>query len=722
MNQVGTATYLGVQQAATKNEVSLPPNLLRQLRQTLVIACIVALSIQALAYFLQAVLNAAIGFGVLHLTHPQLMLQEAAATVQRAWAIHGHRPTSLPAVVRAASPPYYGDNTDHLVSNAYTAHTATHLHRLMQNHEPEVREVFTLTLREAEYHCNTCSQYILHQWVLPPIVGTRIWNHLQLLLPHHQHVIETNHPCRETGPVAILHTDVGGGPTGSMTTLDLFGTDLHLLRVTTNEMRALQRVGKHHVPFLQHPEWPNKSVAENHMQNAATPTGHPQPTDGEVREAYDLFWCTHKHPLQRAPPRRNQAHHRPLEQVEYVPGTTVPAVLLLAPNGLKPTLRRGRAHRNLRMLPPPTARNFSPPPLPQKALTGTPTPCGRCGPQALATPWPLLQLLAAYHHTPTAHATPEQHRWLHTHFEQASAEDTTSVACGPNTTAEWRFQQGAWDTKHPTITSLVLAKHRSTTPEAPANPFKHHCSEVQDWQTPEWTTFHPQRAYLLQYVYSDVTQGHEGNKEYVRINRAATEIIHQGIGVYATRRLQPAITTPWATAEQGAQLHAYHPMAPCRLPRLDDRNTPIFADASSTTNLTPAAGGGSLRAADGHGGPTTPTPPHGGHHLWTLLARRTKGASDHRGRHQRHPPTAAGPHARCVGRSGRSGGLPDRPQTGLTAPTQGNRLPPAYPSPSPLGGLMAPPEACRLTPRRTRVPWILIHLWLWAHMQVHFYR
>ena len=156
MNPVSTVTYLGVQQAATANGVTLPPNLIRQLTQMLVIAPIVALSTQALAYFLQAVLNAAIGFQALHLTHPQHMLQAAATTVRRARTIHGHRPTSLPAAVRAASPPYYGDNTDHLVNNAYTGHTAAHPHRLMHNHEPGVTEVFTLTLRDAQYHRNTC--------------------------------------------------------------------------------------------------------------------------------------------------------------------------------------------------------------------------------------------------------------------------------------------------------------------------------------------------------------------------------------------------------------------------------------------------------------------------------------------------------------------------------------------------------------------------------------
>ena len=355
MNPVSTATDLGVNQAATTNEVTLPPNLIRQLARSLVIARIVALSTQALAYFLQAVLNAAVGFQALHLAHPKQMLQEAAATVLRVWTIHGHRPTSLPATVRAALPPYYGDNTDHLVSNAYTAHTATQLHCLMHNHEPEVREVLTLTLREAQYHRNTSPQYILHQRGLPTKVETRIWNHLQLLLPHNQHVIQTNYPCREMGPVAVSHTDEGGGPTGSTTTLDLVGTTLQLVQVTPNQMRAIQQVDTDHVPLLQHPVWSNKSVLERHMQNAAAQTGHPQPTDGEVREAYGLLWSTHKKLLPRAQPRGNQAKHRPPEQVEYVPGATVPAVHLLAPNGLKITLRPGRVHCNLWRVSPAAA-------------------------------------------------------------------------------------------------------------------------------------------------------------------------------------------------------------------------------------------------------------------------------------------------------------------------------------------------------------------------------
>ena len=71
----------------------------------------------------------------------------------------------------------------------------------------------------------------------------------------------------------------------------------------------------------------------------------------------------------------------------------------------------------------------------------------------------------------------------------------------PSTKAEWRFHRGTWNTQHPAITFPGIAKHRSATPEAPAYPVKHRCSQVQDWQTVEWTTFHPQTAHLLQYVY-----------------------------------------------------------------------------------------------------------------------------------------------------------------------------------------------------------------------------
>ena len=119
------------------------------------------------------------------------------------------------------------------------------------------------------------------------------------------------------------------------------------------------------------------------------------------------------------------------------------------------------------------------------------------GPKRWPPRGPILQLLARYHPMPTAHATPEQHQWLHSHLERAADRDTATVAWGPSAKAEWRFPWGTWDTKHPAITFPVLAKHRNATPEAPAYPVKHRCSQVRDWQTVEWTTFHPQKRTCL---------------------------------------------------------------------------------------------------------------------------------------------------------------------------------------------------------------------------------
>ena len=208
------------------------------------------------------------------------------------------------------------------------------------------------------------------------------------------------------------------------------------------------------------------------------------------------------------------------------------------------------------------------------------------------------------------------------------------MAWGPSAEAEWRFHQGKWDTKHPAITFLVLAKHRSATPEAPAYPVKHRCSQVQDWQTVERTTSHPQKADLLQYVCGYLTQGHEENNDYVRMNRAATEIIHQGVGVCATRRLRLDANGQWATTERGAHSQAYQPTTPCRLPHPDNHNAVIFADASGTTSLTPAAAGGSFGFESGHNRLTAPPPRHRGYNLLGLLSRGTEDTGNRRGHRQ----------------------------------------------------------------------------------------
>ena len=126
-------------------------------------------------------------------------------------------------------------------------------------------------------------------------------------------------------------------------------------------------------------------------------------------------------------------------------------------------------------------------------------------------------------------------------------------------------------------------------------PTKQRCSRgVPETQTIEWTTYHPKQAYLLKYIHNYLIQGHERTREYVQMNAAGTEVIHQGIGAYTIPRIRPATTTPWATGAEGALLHAYQPTSPCCLPRPEDQNTIIFADACGTMGLTPAAAGAAL--------------------------------------------------------------------------------------------------------------------------------
>ena len=148
---------------------------------------------------------------------------------------------------------------------------------------------------------------------------------------------------------------------------------------------------------------------------------------------------------------------------------------------------------------PPTARKFHLLLLPQDALTDKNTTCWRCCPEALATPWPILPMLARYHHAPTTNATPKQHRWLHTLCGPAPADAPASIAWGPDATAELRIHQGTLNTKHPAITYPVIAEHRSATPEVSAHSMKHHCSHaVPEEQTIDWTRYHPKNACLLQ--------------------------------------------------------------------------------------------------------------------------------------------------------------------------------------------------------------------------------
>ena len=255
MQVVTTTTHLGVVQAANPEDTTLPPKLQSHLahlpRYASPTTKALSLSHQSLAYYLTGVLNASIGFQALHLTHPTTALQPATRAVTKAWAAHGGWPTSIPTRAIRAAWPHYGDAIGDEVKAAYTRHTALPLHRMTHNHSPEVREVTAIRLQAAQWARITCPRWILHQTGMPTNMNTRLWNHLQLLLPSPHHAILTNHTCPEKGPLAVLCGDLHHHPKGTIHTIDLVGASITVVYVTLPQMRVLHHIGAHHTPFLQ---------------------------------------------------------------------------------------------------------------------------------------------------------------------------------------------------------------------------------------------------------------------------------------------------------------------------------------------------------------------------------------------------------------------------------------------------------------------------------------
>ena len=151
-----TTVHLGVTQATRHHHITLPTKLEERLARLPQIARGGLLSTQGLAYFMEAVLNAAIGYQALHLPRPQDALHHARQQVTKAWAQHGGWPTSFPKEAMMAHWRYYGDNTGALVDMAYAKHAAHLLHRVTHNHQPEVCEAAAIRIKEAQMTRNTC--------------------------------------------------------------------------------------------------------------------------------------------------------------------------------------------------------------------------------------------------------------------------------------------------------------------------------------------------------------------------------------------------------------------------------------------------------------------------------------------------------------------------------------------------------------------------------------
>ena len=300
--------------------------------------------------------------------------------------------------------------------------------------------------------------------------------------------------------------------------------------------------------------------------------------------------------------------------------TTAPAVLLLAPNGLKVTLRPGKAQGNLWMLPPPTARNFSRPPLPVNPLTGIPTTCWRCRPHALATTWPILQLFGRHRHTRTADATPEQHQCPHTHFNLAPADMLATVTWQPNTPAEWRIHRGTFSTKHPAITYPVVAKHRSTTPE------EYCCSRrVPETQTIEWTTYRPKTGVSAP-IHTQLPHTRTRKEPQIRTDECSGDRGHpprdRGL-----RRPRDQASHHHTLGDQGGGSACPHISTDVPVPPAPARQPEHGHICGCLWEYRPHTGGrwGSSGTTTRRHGPTAATPPDGDHDFWNLLTRSAQG-------------------------------------------------------------------------------------------------
>ena len=85
---------------------------------------------------------------------------------------------------------------------------------------------------------------------MPTSINTRLWNHLQLLLPSPHHAIVTKHTCPEEGPLAVLCGDLHHHPKGTIDSIDLVGACIRVVYVTlpVNACPSPQQVTPQRLP------------------------------------------------------------------------------------------------------------------------------------------------------------------------------------------------------------------------------------------------------------------------------------------------------------------------------------------------------------------------------------------------------------------------------------------------------------------------------------------
>ena len=150
---------------------------------------------------------------------------------------------------------------------------------------------------------------VLHQTGMATDMNTRLWNHLQLLLPSPHHAILTNHTCPEEGPLVVLCGDLHHHPKGTIHTIDLVGASITVVYVTLSQMRVHHHSGAHHTPFLQLSGWPKYRLFRQYLTQTARAAGHTLPGSRDMRAAYRDFKKQHPDPSQRRHPTHPPAQN-----------------------------------------------------------------------------------------------------------------------------------------------------------------------------------------------------------------------------------------------------------------------------------------------------------------------------------------------------------------------------------------------------------------------------
>ena len=280
-------------------------------------------------------------------------------------------------------------------------------------------------------------------------------------------------------------------------------------------------------------------------------------------------------------------------------GPVPPLTPLLAPKGAKPAQTTVIRHGAKWHIPKHnmTAQDLQAVPHHSGCMPRT---CLACDPNAPTTAWPVLHLIARQHTHPTTDLPPQAYTWVAPRFQ---GDRNPTVAWNPDHKPKWLFTTTpTW----PCSDAAGIANRYSM--HEPGGTSKHkypyyplHHSRITPEHLTQILTCHnlnPDTAYILHYIYSQLTQG-QPEQGLIAMSAHANRIISKGMRVYATPILQPE--TPSAPLTTGLYIYVYLPMNPCRLPQPSPVDLVFFTDASGESALTPITGGATLQLTQTEG-------------------------------------------------------------------------------------------------------------------------